>query len=95
MKYNHENFLILILIISICCNFCLSEISNNMIIGKQNNELKVDSDCEEYKILTNHKHIELKLKNFINLDKVIITDKPLSNCKECQADSHICQSNHV
>jgi hypothetical protein len=66
----------------------------NIVVGRQNQELQINSDCEQYEILTNYKHIFVLINNIKNIDKVLITDKPLANCnvKECQGDSNICQS---
>ncbi len=72
----------------------LSEPPTRVIIGTQNQKIKINSDCNQIEILTNYKHIQLRMKNLKNVEKVLITDKLITSCnfKECAADSNICQS---
>ncbi len=80
--------------------FILSLISTNceapttIIVGSENKIIDIKSDCEQYQIKTNYKHIQLKIEDIKNLDRVLITDKPLDTCnvKDCKEDSNICQS---
>lgn len=72
-----------------------SEPPTRIIIGTKNQKINISSDCNQMEILTNFKHIQLKITNLKNIEKVLITDKLITNCnfKECAADSNICQSN--
>jgi hypothetical protein len=91
----HKTFLILLTtIISTLC-----QPPNNIVVGIQNKELSINSDCEQYQVYTNYKHIEINLNDIKNLDIILITDKPMEGCnvKECHPDANICQSiiNHL
>ncbi len=70
-----------------------AEPPRRIIMGTQNQSFEIQSDCEQYEILTNYKHIALNIENVKNLDVVLITDKVLQDCnmKNCQEDSNICQ----
>ena len=88
---NFKNTFLIVVSLSIVLIQC--EAPKRIIIGTENKTMDIKSDCEQYQILTNHKHIQLKINNVKNLDKVLITDKPIENCnvKECKDDSNICQ----
>jgi hypothetical protein len=86
---------LIIFTLSIISTDC--EAPKTIIVGTENKTIDIKSDCEQYQILTNYKHIQLKIGNIKNLDRVLITDKPLDTCnvKECKEDSNICQSKIV
>lgn len=64
-------------------------------VGVKNQTIKINDNCQETKIVTNYKHIKINIRNVHNIDKLIITDKPLKDCNinQCSANSTICQSN--
>ena len=68
-----------------------------ILIGANNQKVNVVSDCDQIEILTNYKHIKIRIANLNNIDKVLITDKIITNCnsKECAVDSNICQSTEL
>ena len=78
-------------------NNVLAEPPKRIVMGTQNQTFQIQSDCEQFEILTNYKHIALTIKNAKNLDIVMITDKVLQDCnlKNCQEDSNICQSKYI
>jgi hypothetical protein len=85
------------LIIIICFSFfapILSEPPTRVIIGTQNQTININTDCNQIEILTNYKHVQLRMKNLKNIEKVLITDKLITSCnfKECAGDANICQS---
>ena len=85
------------LIIIICFSFfapILSEPPSRVIIGTQNQTININTDCNQIEILTNYKHVQLRMKNLKNIEKVLITDKLITSCnfKECAGDANICQS---
>jgi hypothetical protein len=67
-----------------------------IIMGTKNQKIKINSDCEQFEVLTNYKHININVSNLKNIEKVMITDKLITNCnmKECANDSNICQSKY-
>jgi hypothetical protein len=64
-------------------------------VGSKNQTIKINENCQETKIVTNYKHIKINIGNVHNIDKLIITDKPLIDCNidQCHDNSTICQSN--
>ncbi len=80
------------LIFCVISTYC--EAPKTIIVGSENKIININSDCEQYEIKTNYKHIQLKIEEIKNLDRVLITDKPLDSCniKDCREDSNICQS---
>ncbi len=71
----------------------------HLVIGQQNKQLTINSnsECQEYYLRTNHKHIQFKLNSFDGVNKVLITDKKLANCNvhQCHENSNICQSTNI
>lgn len=68
---------------------------NQIPIGVKNKTIELKQSCQELKINTNYKHIKINIQNVKNIDKLIITDKPLTNdcnINECHANSTLCQS---
>jgi hypothetical protein len=66
-------------------------------VGSKNQTIKIKDNCQETKIITNYKHIKINIRNVHNIDKLIITDKPLKDCNidQCHENSTICQSNKL
>lgn len=88
-------FYFLTLLLSI--KFILSEsqdYSSKMVVGLKNNTISLNNEYEIYEIQTNYKHLQIKLEKIKNIDKILITDKPVAsnNVKECASDANICQS---
>jgi hypothetical protein len=95
MSYKKKIF---ITILTIC--FIMSvypEPPSRILIGASSHKVNVVSDCDQIEILTNYKHIKITIANLTNIDKVLITDKIITNCnsKECAVDSNICQSTEL
>ena len=69
---------------------------NQIPVGSKNQTIQIKENCQETKIVTNYKHININIRNVHNIDKLIITDKQLSDCNidQCHANSTICQSNY-
>jgi hypothetical protein len=67
---------------------------NQVPIGVSNKTIQIEENCQETKIVTNYKHININILNVHNIDKLIITDKQLSDCNidQCHSNSTICQS---
>jgi hypothetical protein len=63
-------------------------------VGTKNHTIQINDNCKETKIVTNYKHIKINIQNVHNIEKLIITDKPLTDCNinQCHANSTICQS---
>lgn len=94
-KMNYKSIL-LIIILYTCLKSISAEPPTKVIIGKQNQEINIVTDCEQYQLNTNYKEILINISNIRNLDSVMISDKPLADCgaRECQADADICQSKY-
>ncbi len=82
-------FLIYFLLIVMRC-----EPPKRIVMGSLNQTVEVQSDCEQFEILTNYKHVAFEVKEIKNIEVVLITDKILDSCNinKCQEDSNICQS---
>jgi hypothetical protein len=80
------------LLIPILINVILSD--SLIPIGSKNKTIKIKDNCQETRINTNYKHININIYNVHNIEKLIITDKPLKDCNinQCHSNSTICQS---
>lgn len=85
------------LLILLLLNFITPQQNVQVLVGTKDKVLTFKDDCTVFSINTNYKHLNIKIKDIKNINKLIITDKRLNSCdlNDCSSNSNICQSNKM
>lgn len=90
-----QNLLRTYCLISILCVIYVSAANSTILVGAKNQPYTFTDNWVVYQISTNYKHLSIAITELRNVDKMIITDKPLDSydATDCSPYSNICQSN--